>query len=107
VDKTMWQHNIGHMNEKGMQIIHSINVFPNLNSVDLDFCEQCVYRKQKKVIFFRVREENNIKKLDIVHTYVWGLTQVSSLCGSYYYSTLLMMRLGNIGFITFEKKRCF
>jgi hypothetical protein len=30
VDTTMWHHRLGHMSEKGMQILHKIIFFPNL-----------------------------------------------------------------------------
>jgi hypothetical protein len=62
VDTTLWHHRLGHMSEKGMQILHKRNLLPDLKQIDLDFCEHCVYGKQKK---------NEI--LDIVHTDVWGL----------------------------------
>jgi hypothetical protein len=89
VDTTLWHHRIGHMSEKGMQILHKINLFPNLKQIDLDFCEHCVYGKHKRVRFLRVGKEKKSERLDIVHTYVWGPTQVSSLGGSHYYVTFI------------------
>ena len=44
-DTTMWHHRLGHMSEKGMQILHSRNFLPCLKHVDLKFCENCVYGK--------------------------------------------------------------
>jgi hypothetical protein len=43
VDTTLWHHGLGHMSEKGMQILHKINLFPDLKQIDLDLCEHCVY----------------------------------------------------------------
>jgi hypothetical protein len=54
VDTTQWNHRLGHMIEKGMQILHKRNLLPDLKQIDLDFCEHCVYGKQKRVIFLRV-----------------------------------------------------
>ena len=51
VATTLWHHRFGHMSEKGMQILHKINLLPDLKQIDLDFCEQCVYGKHKRVIF--------------------------------------------------------
>jgi hypothetical protein len=61
VDTTLWHHRLGHMSEKGMQILHKINLFPDLKQIDLDFCEHCVYGKQKRVIFLRVEKKRRVK----------------------------------------------
>ena len=55
-DATLWHHRLGHMSEKGMKILHSRNLLTGLNNNDLDFCENCIYGKQKRVIFLRVRK---------------------------------------------------
>ena len=65
-DAALWHHRLGHMSEKGMKILHSRNLLPGLKNVDLDFCENCIYGKQKRVIFLRVRKENNSEKLEFV-----------------------------------------
>jgi hypothetical protein len=54
VDTTLWHHRLGHMSEKGMQILRKRNLFPDLKQIDLDFCEHCVCGKQKRVRFLRV-----------------------------------------------------
>jgi hypothetical protein len=89
VDTTLWHHRLGHMNEKGMQILHKRNLLPDLKQIDLDFCENCVYRKQKRVRFFKVGKEKKSERLELVHTDVWGPTQVSSLGGSHFYVTFI------------------
>ena len=53
-----------------------------LKQVDLDFCEHCVYGKQKRVRFLKVKKEKKIERLELVHTDVWGPSNVSSLGGS-------------------------
>jgi hypothetical protein len=75
------------MSEKGMQILHKRNLFPDLKQIYLDFCEHCVYGKHKRVIFLRVGKENKSEKIDLVHTDVWVPTQLSSLGVSRYYVT--------------------
>ena len=84
-DAALWNHRLGHMREKGMKILHSRNLLPGLKNVDLDFCENCIYGKQKRVIFLKVGKEKKSEKLELVHTDVWGPAQVSSLGGSRYY----------------------
>jgi hypothetical protein len=61
----------------------------NLKHVDLDFCEHHVYGKQKRAIFLRFGKEKKSEKLELVHTDVWGPTQVSSLGVSHYYFTFI------------------
>ena len=38
VDTTLWHHRLGHMSEKGMQILHKRNLLLDLKQIDLDFC---------------------------------------------------------------------
>ena len=49
IDTTLWHHRLGHMSEKGMQILQSRKLLPSLKQIDLEFCEHCVYGKQKRV----------------------------------------------------------
>ena len=84
----LWHHKLGHMSEKGMQILHSRNLL-GLKHVDLKFCQNCVYGKQKRVRFLRIGKEKKSEKLELVHTDVWGPTQVSSLGGSRCYVTFI------------------
>jgi hypothetical protein len=79
------------MSEKGMHILHKINLFSDLKQIDLDFCEHFVYGKHKRVGFLRVRKENKSEMLDLVHTNVWGPAQISSLGGSHYYVTFIVV----------------
>ena len=55
----------------------------------MEFCEHRVYGKHKRVRFLRVGKEKKSEKLDLVHTDVWGPTQVSYLGGSKYYVTFI------------------
>jgi hypothetical protein len=54
VDTTLWNHRLRHMSEKGMEILHKMNLLSDLKQVDLDFCEHCFYRKHKRVRFLKV-----------------------------------------------------
>ena len=62
VDAAMWHHRLGHMTEKGMEILHSKNLLPDLKQVDLDFCEHCVYGKHKRVTFLIIGKKNKREK---------------------------------------------
>ena len=77
------------MSEKGMQILHLRKLLPDLKYVSLEFYENCVYGKQKRVIFLRVGKQKKSENLELVHTNVWGPAQVQSLSGSRYYVTFI------------------
>ena len=82
----------------------------------MDFYESCVYGKQKKGSFVKTGKENKKKKLELVHTYVWGLAKVSSLASSHYYVTFIddsirkvwvyFLRRKSDVFQTFKKWKC-
>ena len=86
---TLWHNKLGHMREKGMKLLHSKNFLPGMKCVNIDFCESCVYGKQKKVSFVKNGKEKKDEKLELVHTDVWGSPQVSYLGGSHYYVTFI------------------
>jgi hypothetical protein len=44
VDTTLWNHRLGHMSEKAMQLLHKMNLFPYLKQVDLDLWEHCLWK---------------------------------------------------------------
>ena len=73
------------MSEKGKKTLHSKNLLPRLKNIYLEFCESCVYGKQRRFIFHKVGKEKKSEKLKLVHLDVWGPVQVSSLGGSCYY----------------------
>ena len=62
----LWHHRLGHMSEKGMQILHSRNLLLDLKQVSLEFCANCVYGKQKRVRFLRVEKQKKSEKLELV-----------------------------------------
>ena len=55
------------MSMKGMRVILFKDKLSGLQSVELDFCEDCVYRKQKRVCFSMVRKTLKAEKLELVH----------------------------------------
>jgi hypothetical protein len=54
MDTKLWHHRLGHMSEKGMQILQKRNLLLDLKQIDLDFYEHCVYGKHKRFKFLRV-----------------------------------------------------
>ena len=72
-----------------MEVMLSEDKLQGLKSVDLDFCEDRVYGKQKRVSFSTVTKNPKAEKLELVHTDIWGKTSVPSLGGSLYFVTLI------------------
>jgi len=60
------------MSEKEMKVMLSKNKLPGLKSIDLDFCENRVYMKQRRVSFSKARKIPKKERLELVHTVVWG-----------------------------------
>lgn len=89
LDVEKWHHRLGHMSEKGMKILHSQKLLPKLKEVGLGFYEYYIYGKQKRVRFLKVGKEKKNQKLELVHSDVWGPTQVTSLGGANYYVTFI------------------
>ena len=56
------------MNKKGIKMMQSKDKLSGLKSIDLYFCEDYVYGKQKRVSFSTVRKTLKAKKLKLVHT---------------------------------------
>ena len=50
-----------------MKVLHSKKVLPGLKCVNMDFCESCVYGKQKRVSVVKTGKENKSEKLELVH----------------------------------------
>ena len=77
------------MSEKRMQILYLRKLLPDMKQISLELCENCVYGKQKRVRFLKVGKQKKSEMLELVHTYVWGPTQVQSLGVSRYYVTFI------------------
>ena len=73
------------MREKGMKVMLFKDKLLGLKSIDLDFCEDCVYGKQRRVSFSKVRKTPKEEMLELVHTDVWGKALVPYLRGSLYF----------------------
>ena len=80
---------LGHMSEKGMKVMRSKDKLPGLKSVDLDFYEDRIYGKHKRVSFSTVKKILKAEMLELLHTDAWVKTSVPSLSGSLYFVTFI------------------
>ena len=77
------------MSSQGLKCLHSKSKLSNLKSVEVNFCESCVLGKQKRVSFKKTGKVPVKKKLELVHTDVWGPASVSSTGGKQYFDTFI------------------
>ena len=68
----LWHNRLGHMGEKGMQILARKQLLPEVKGTVLKSCEHCLAGKQHRVAFKRssVHRTNNV--LDLVYSDVCG-----------------------------------
>jgi len=52
---------------EGIKIMLSKDKLSGLKSIDLNFCEDCVYGKQRRVSFSKVRKTLKAERLELVH----------------------------------------
>ncbi|KAM0059034.1 putative RNA-directed DNA polymerase [Helianthus debilis subsp. tardiflorus] len=84
---TLWHNRLEHMSKKGLKMLAKKGKFPDLKKVETEFCESCVFGKQKRITFVKTGRAPKAQKLELVHSDVYGPTSVSSLGGSRYYVT--------------------
>ncbi|KAK2998182.1 hypothetical protein RJ639_023322 [Escallonia herrerae] len=71
-----------------LRLLHSKNALPGMKNIQLDFCEGCVYGKQKRASFQRDGKKK-LERLELVHTDVCGPTTVKSLGGNFYFVSFM------------------
>ena len=86
---SLWHHRLGHISEKGMEMLLSKRKLPELKSIDFDMCESCILGKQKNVSFLKTSKTPKAEKLELVYINLWGPSSVASLGGSRYYITFI------------------
>ncbi|KAE8657593.1 ABC transporter B family member 6 [Hibiscus syriacus] len=100
----LWHQRLDYMSEKWMKMLLSKGKLSDLKNVDVGLCEDCIFGKQQKVSFAKIGKTLKAKKLELVHTDVWGLSPVPSLAGSLYYVTFINDSMRNV-WVYFLKKK--
>ena len=47
----LWHQRLGHMSEKGLQVLMNRKLLPNLKTLNFVFCKHCIYGKQCRTKF--------------------------------------------------------
>ena len=84
----LWHMRLGHMSEKGMQILSKKGSFGDQHLSKLQFCEHCIMGKQKKVSFTKGQHTTQ-SILGYLHSDLWGPSKVPSLGGKRYMMTII------------------
>lgn len=63
----LWHHRLAHLSEKGLEELHKQGLIGNGNFERLDFCEHCLYGKQKRVMF-PISAHSTKSIVDYVHS---------------------------------------
>ena len=74
------------MSEKGMTILSKKCYLGSASTGKLDFCDHCIFRKQKRVSFSKAKYHTQ-GILDYIHSNLWGPSKVPSLGGKRYMLT--------------------
>jgi len=89
VDLThLWHAHLGHKSENGMAILRKRGVLGGEGTDKLNFCNHCVFGKQKQVNFSTLKHRIN-GTLDYIHFGLWGLSRVPSFGGKSYMLTFV------------------
>lgn len=84
----LWHMRLGHISEKGLDILCKQGLLDKLKKAKLDFCEHCVYGKQHRVKFGKaIHRTKSI--VDYIHTDVWGPSKEVSKGGRRYFVTFI------------------
>ena len=79
---------LGHMSERGLQILHGKGALSGIKSCKLNFCKFCTMGRQRRNSF-PTSQHKTMGLLDLIHTDVWGPSPVASVGGARYYVTFI------------------
>ncbi|KAG9441834.1 hypothetical protein H6P81_017688 [Aristolochia fimbriata] len=84
----LWHLRLGHMSERGLNLLSRRGLLCGQSTGKIDFCEHCVFGKHKRVAFNTAIHRTK-GTLDYVHSDLWGPSQVVSKGGAKYLLTFI------------------
>lgn len=81
----LWHRRLGHMSEKGMEILMKRELIPKMCFGDKEFFEHCVYGKHHKRSF----KATSKGILDYIHSDLWGPSRTKSCGGASYFISFI------------------
>lgn len=84
----LWHMRLGHMSQKGLEVLSKRDLLGSIKVSKLEFCEDCVFGKQHRLSFSTgVHKTRGL--LDYIHSDVWGPSRVPSKGGARYFVTFI------------------
>ena len=84
----LWHKRLGHISEKGLQVLARKSLIPLAINESLSYCDHCLVRKQH-TISFNSRSKKKLDKLKLVYSNVCGPMDVETLGGNIYFVTFI------------------
>ncbi|XP_027174167.1 LRR receptor kinase SERK2-like [Coffea eugenioides] len=78
----LWHMRLGHMSEKGLGILSKRGLLCGQSTGPLEFCEHCIFGKQKRVSFSSPAIHKTKGTLDYIHSDLWGPSRAPSKGGA-------------------------
>ena len=78
----------GPYERKGLKVLVDRKLLPSLKTLNVDFCEHCVFGKQARQKF-KAGRHNSKGILDYIHSDVWGPAPIVSYGGSSYFVSFI------------------
>lgn len=88
----LWHKRLGHMSNKGLEILHKNGHLGSDKLMHVPFCESCVLGKQTRVSFPNPNPVTRTKCSDVLeylHADVWGPASVSTHGGNQYFLSII------------------
>ncbi|KAL3514411.1 hypothetical protein ACH5RR_027128 [Cinchona calisaya] len=85
----LWHLRLRHMSEKGLSILCKRCLLCGQSTGKMDFCEHCVFGKQKRVSFKSPAIHKTKGTLDYIHSDLWGPLRTPSKGGARYMLTFI------------------
>ncbi|CAL1356411.1 unnamed protein product [Linum trigynum] len=86
---TLWHMRLGHMSERGMQVLSKSDLLCGHKMQNLEFCEHCVFGKLHRSKFPKKGIHRTKGILDYLHSDCWGPSRVESIGGSRYFLSII------------------
>ena len=83
-----WYIRLGHMSERGLQVLHNKDALSGIKYYKLDLCKFCIMGRQSRVAFSTSQHKTN-GLLDLIYTDVWGPSPVASIGAARYDVTFI------------------
>ncbi|XP_065044048.1 retrovirus-related Pol polyprotein from transposon TNT 1-94 isoform X1 [Musa acuminata AAA Group] len=85
----LWHMRLGHMSEKCLSILSKRSLLCGQSTGPLDFCEHCIFGKQKRVGFNSPAVHKTKGTIDYIRSDLWGPAHIQSKGGARYLLTFI------------------